>query len=305
MENIKIGRLSKEFKQSALSEIQQFQTNKLFIDNLGSNETDSATNFMRPKAKKVDLDPSLITIRNMILTSTPKCISFSDKLMPNTNFKLNYLPNENFHLIFGLLRDSTYQLYVTYSQKYQPHILRAENLIEKQFLIFNPISSSLKEVWDFLIRDIKNDMPNLLAYVKSLPGFSNLSNKDLNKILTLNLFSIYVFSWGKCFIRGECFYLLMNKFQFTKYWMNLCLGTDATQLIFDLALKFEILKISTNELALLVPLVLIETGLALNQQAIAQSNLRELYKTALLKEFNMNKRNDSFVQEVVKVNEFS
>ncbi|CAF0864713.1 unnamed protein product [Brachionus calyciflorus] len=211
---------------------------------------------------------------------------------------------EKNRLIFTILRDRCYQLYIQYTEKY-------EKQYEKALRVINKIEGSLvnesipkKVLWENFLKETFDHSKSLYAYAKQLPGFDTLCSDDFLKIINSNIFIMFGLRTHKLFIDGEHYLIHPNNVQFNRNNMYKTIGIDLTNRVLYYHAKLSSLNLTNQEISLLVPFMLTST----KSDFVDPDNIKymnEYFKQALTYEFSLNKRTSSFISQLAQYLSFT
>nr|ASL70617.1 nuclear receptor [Brachionus koreanus] len=202
-------------------------------------------------------------------------------------------------LVFAILRDRCYQLYVQYTIKYEKQYERALRVLRK--LEASLVNENLPKavIWEYFLKETSYHTKTSLNYVKQLPAFETINSHDLIKILDYNIFLLLGLRVHMLFINGEQYMIHENNVQFNRNNMYKCFGIDLTNRIMYYHARLNTLNLSNLEICLLIPYLLSSTkGDFIDPEAIRIVN--EYYKHALAQEFSTNKRSPTFINQLAQ-----
>nr|ASL70584.1 nuclear receptor [Brachionus plicatilis] len=304
-EGIKMGRIPKIEKERAkfctdsLSEEEQDPKMDVDIDVQAKNSPSS--NSLSPVPYNGDLVPVKKTYPDLVYFDQPsvKVINSDDFLVSFEIDKLLEPQLERSHLVFSMLRDRCYQLYVQFSEKYEKQYDRALRVLRKQEASLVNENLSKAELWENFVKETSYHTKTSFMYVKQLPGFETIDPNDLITILDINIFILYGLRVQKLFINGEHYIIHDNNVQFNRNNMYKCFGIDLTNRIMYYHARLNSLNMSNQEISLLIPYVLSST----KSDFVDPDSIRtvnEYYKHALAQEFLVGKRSPTFINQLAQ-----
>ncbi len=114
------------------------------------------------------------------------------------------------------------------------------------------------------------------------------------------LFDTYILIHSGFYIKGESYLRLGNNAHYSRYWMNKVKGKHLIDNVFEFAESLNALEMTVKEKSLLIPLVI-----TMHDENIEDLStlhvLNEYYTRAILYEFDLNKRDNSFIIDLSKV----
>lgn len=180
-----------------------------------------------------------------------------------TNMPFNDLfltESDNILLLLTLIRDKVHQLYIELTKPNEMYIERAKELIKNNIKIFEGHDAPEKEVYDAYMEDMQNHAQIFVSFVKNLPGFNNICQKDLTSIINGNLPNLLGFKITKLYINGESYFCMKNNLQLTRDWHIRLFGEAHSNAIFEFHNKLSSLKLTNQEMSLLIPFILTSIG---------------------------------------------
>nr|ASL70506.1 nuclear receptor [Brachionus rotundiformis] len=304
-EGIKMGRIPKLEKEKA----------KLFTDSLSDEENEpimdvdtEMRSLVLPSSKSVSpvsnqssMSPVERYCSNTSYFNEPPAKVISDQSF-TISFDINSILEsclEPSHLVFSILRDRCYQLYVQFAEKYEKQYDKALRVIRKLEASLVNENLSKVELWEYFLRETSYHTKTSFMYLKQLPGFETIKITDLTKILDLNIFILYGLRLYKLFINGEHYVIHENNVQFNRNNMYKCLGIDLTNRIMYYHARLNTLNLTSQEVSLLIPYILSSTKTDF-EDADSITRVNEYYKHALAQEFLVNKRSPTFINQLAK-----
>nr|ASL70502.1 nuclear receptor [Brachionus rotundiformis] len=276
VQGAKMGRIPKAEKEKALKCADQAENLHKGLANYGHI------------GQKLSIEHPLI---NLIKFHTP---FKNSKIVANLNHSSAL--DDTYHIIASLLSDKIYQIYVVHNEPVEKLLDRASHLINSQVSLFDGWNANLKQVWDGLLESIPAQVKNLITMCKEIPGLNELCQNDLTNLVNNRLFDYFLIKHSPLFINGESYLMLPNMIQYTRKWMLRIIGAEMVDIIFKFAHEFNSLKMTTKEMALLYPFVLTIPD-DNYQDPCTISSLNEYYYRTLLYEFDLNKRDGSFLSK--------
>lgn len=181
-----------------------------------------------------------------------------------TNMPFNELffqtETDNILLLLTLIRDKVHQLYIDLTKPNEMYLQRAKELIKNNIKIFEGHDAPEKEVYDAYMEDMQNHAHIFVSFVKNLPGFNNICQKDLTSIINGNLPNLLGFKITKLYINGESYFCMKNNLQLTRDWHIRLFGEAHCNAIFEFHNKLSSLKLTNQEMSLLIPFILTSMG---------------------------------------------
>ncbi len=262
----RIPRLAKEKKLN--SPVLSSLSNDSDDTNTSSyNQSDNSQSSLKLKdmimmSEKNSSHTSFSTYNSFVPVNNNKCehnlnlnISSSDSIY----FKMSF-ENSN-QLFLNSLRDKTFNLFKMYSSRYDSMYERAVYYTSQNIQYVDGRDDvKLSEIWSAVMYTISNDLEPMAKYLNSLPGFSFLKRNDFSNLFKENLFTIYILTTIRLYINGELYYCLNGNIQYTRKRMGQAFGFQATDKMFECALRLQEIKITESELALLIPYIITQTS---------------------------------------------
>lgn len=258
--------------------------------------------------KQIDDSESILTIEtnysfiNLLKSQTP----FRSSSIVAKRYHSNFSPvnsnqfDETYHIISSLLADKIYQIYLEHNEKVDKLLERASILINQHITRFDGWDADLNDVWDGLLESIPIQVKNLITICKNIPGLNELTQVDLTNLVNNRLFDYFLIKHSPLLINGESYMMLPNQIQYTRKWMLRIIGEEMVDTMFDFANEFNSLKMTTKEIALMYPFILTVPD-EHYKDPYTIASLNEYYFKALMYEFDLNRRNNYFVNRWKKV----
>lgn len=233
-------------------------------------------------------------------------VNINSKFLHMYMCKTHYDPY--FQVICSVLNDKIYQLYNEHVSK--PNIIYnklqkvlkqkaadGENYVQDpDFPLHN---GSLELIWNGLIESLPEYVQSTFYFCKEMPGINELTQKDFSAILNNKLFEMFIIIHSKYFIDGESYLRLSNDTHYSRYWMNKVKGKKKTDATFELAEMLNEVQMTEKERALLLPLMM--TTCECDDEYLILKDLNEYYTRAILYEFDLNNRDESFIIKMSKI----
>lgn len=219
----------------------------------------------------------------------------------NLNFYLN--PSlESSKIVYNSVRNYSYQIFQEHMGSYEQLYQRAKCESIKQVKNFPGEDATLDEVWIGIFKQLAINLKAILTYTQKLPGFSRLSQCDLFKLVKDNIFVLFGFFIVKLFIDDELYFILPNGVQYTKKRILETMDQSLGNKMIEMERSLVKMKITDNELALLVPYVLSRNKESLNLENIEDlKHINEYYNRAMYKELCVNKRSKEFLTHLSEI----
>lgn len=257
--------------------------------------------------------PSYFNNHSFDATSSPNCSDIFHRDHPikasSIEIKSNFLDiymqmtHENlepsYKIICSLLNDKIYQIFNENMEKINLDLKNTIHMLESEDQSqFN--NASLDEIWSGLIGFVPCMVKLIIVFVKEMPGLNELSPKDFTTIINNRMFDSFILIHSCFFINGESYLRLNNNAHYSRYWMNKVKGKKKTDAVFDFVEQLNALQMTTRERSLLLPLII-----TMHDESIEDLStlhvLNEYYTRAILYEFDLTKRDNSFIIELSKV----
>lgn len=240
--------------------------------------------------------------KHLHLTNIDVHTTFLDIFMSRTKFDPTY------QIICSLLNDKIFQLYNQYLEKanaiYDITINETkkmkkygENYIKNVDFEFN--NGSSETIWNGLIESLPEYVQLTFHFCKEMPGINELPHDCFSAVLNDKIFEIFFITNSKFFIGEESYLRLNNNVHYSRYWMNKVKGKKKTDASFELAEVLNGFHMTEKEKALLLPLMMTMHD-NIEKNSILE-DLNEYYTRAILYEFDLNKRDESFIMKLSKV----
>lgn len=150
-----------------------------------------------------------------------------------------------------------------------------------------------------MIESLPEYVQSTFYFCKEMPGINELTQNDFSAILNNKLFEMFIIIHSKYFIDGESYLRLSNDVHYSRYWMNKVKGVKKTQATFELAEMLNEANMTEKERALLLPLMM--TTCECDEDYLTLKDLNEYYTRAILYEFDLNNRDESFIIKMSKI----
>ena len=208
-------------------------------------------------------------------------------------------------ILLNLMRDKSYQLYIVLENTfYKPDLERGKVLVSQQHAMstFTGHDATISEVWSGVFKNIADTLSFIFKFVSELPGFSNLSPRDLGLLIKQHFFEIHGYIIYKLWINDEFFLLLPNGIQFTKNWIRKTMGEAALNMMLEQVRRLCLLSVNDYEIALIIPYCLSrKTDIPGLENPSELIKINEYYNQALYNEFCLNKRSKEFLARLSDV----
>ena len=116
------------------------------------------------------------------------------------------------------------------------------------------------QVWPLLRDYLKSSASYYMPYMNELPGFEDISQTDLNLLISHNLPVFLRFKFGRLFVNDEL-HLVLNNIRINRGWLNQFFGEIICNYFFEFVELVDSLNLTNYETALLVPYLLTITGI--------------------------------------------
>ena len=192
-------------------------------------------------------------------------LTFQGKLVvPNTPYTDYLIKNKNeFLIIIPLLRDKIYYIYNEFMKTFEKYIQIGQHLYDNLKDVYNDQGFNKKYVWSNYMKFIASHYETFIVYVKQIPGLERLPIQDIGQILKEKYYIIIDLSLRKLFIDDEC-YLAVDGVWINKYWMREFFGKKICDLVFEFYQRLDELRLTSNEIALLISFIITSPGIYLN-----------------------------------------
>lgn len=213
-----------------------------------------------------------------------------------------------FQVICSVLNDKIYQLYNEHVSKpnviyYKLQKVLKQKAADGENYVQDPDfpldNGSLELIWNGLIESLPEYVQSTFYFCKEMPGINELTQKDFSAILNNKLFEMFIIIHSKYFIDGESYLRLSNDTHYSRYWMNKVKGKKKTDATFELAEMLNEAQMTEKERALLLPLMM--TTCECDDEYLILKDLNEYYTRAILYEFDLNNRDESFIIKMSKI----
>lgn len=209
------------------------------------------------------------------------------------------LYDSNYLLISSLLNDKIYQVYNEHTKSINFYYERAKEMCENPKLSAESSGQqadlTIEKVWSSLVESIPGFVKTVIAFAKEVPGFNDLNQRDFANIINNKLFDFFIISNAILFINGESYLYLPGNIRYTRHWMNRIKTPQITDKLFEFVAEFNELFLTSKEKALLIVLLFTMPDVDSLVEPKTLSDLNEYYARALLYEFDVNKRDLSFM----------
>nr|ASL70508.1 nuclear receptor [Brachionus rotundiformis] len=274
-------------------------------------------NYMKQlRPKNQNNDKKLSSIRKNKFCLFIKCMNKADYLgqqlldeskvfLPRNFFTEKYL-NSNHQsqlIVFSLLRDKAYQIFIEQTKEFQEQETKARQLIVSRYM---PIKV---EKGSNLYRELRKRDNHLMEkhavsmfqFARQLPGFQRINKKDLHFVIRERFFSVYCLRTINLFINND-FYLMLDDIPMTSDVFCTLTNSSIRDYLFKFYSDIQNLNLTNQEYALVVPIVLtmFNTNDRLEKPDIIQE-MREYYSRALFYEFVLNNRSLEFIKHFVQI----
>ncbi len=189
-------------------------------------------------------------------------------MVPKTEFlntyslKLNDTDYKNI-ITFSLINNKIYQAYV-----YNLKNLRSLNISNQQIDIhkfqsefFPGQDAKLEDVLEGLSKRIPGLIQNAITFLSQVPGFSELSNELICKLIKRNLEDYFLITHCQYFVNGQSYIFLDNGIQVTRQWLEKVRGKEKTDFKFNTAESLRKLDLTEREKALFIVLLFSNPGI--------------------------------------------
>lgn len=234
----------------------------------------------------------------------------------NFNIKSNFLSfymsktkfDPSYQVICSVLNDKIFQLYMEYTKSstdiYNRVVACLKRMSEEGDAYlpdkdFEMNNATFDLIWDGLINSLPQYVQSTFFYCKEMPGINELEPKDFAAILNNKLFEIFIIIHSKFFINGESYLRLSNNVHYSRHWMLKVKGRVKTEATFELANTLNEFEMTLKEKALLLPLIMTMPENIEEEKILG--DLNEYYTRAILYEFDLSKRDESFILKLSKV----
>ncbi|CAF1006532.1 unnamed protein product [Rotaria magnacalcarata] len=169
------------------------------------------------------------------------------------------------------IRWKMFDLSNTYNGRTRQLIERMNSMIRLGIEDFPGNSSSLQDVWAGLTDAIPFHVKNLIAFAREMSAINEIHSDDFHKIMNNRLFDFWLIKHAPLIGNNESYMMLPNGLQYTRRWMNKIIGEEMVQTMFEFANKFNSLRLTHEEHALIFPVVICVKDDSLHNQEIVRS----------------------------------
>lgn len=159
---------------------------------------------------------------------------------------------------------------------------------------------SAEKVWSSLIETLPSVVERMVSFARELQGLSDLAPADFSAIVNSRLFDYFVVVNADLLVDDESYITLKDGVQYKREFMEKISGKPKVDAIFDFANAFNRLDLTVKEKALFLAIVLTIPDSSMRDLQLLKS-LNEHYTKTLLHEFEVSKRNETFILELSKV----
>ena len=164
--------------------------------------------------------------------------------------------NQSCLILISLLKDKMHHLFVEQREPYEAMVERARFLRANQVNVFDGHNASKESVLNTAKSLLVKHTRDYITLIQNIPGLIDFL--DLNDVVTLaedNLCLVFGFKVSHLFIDGE-FYAMVDGVQLSRKWMDVIVGVDMANKIFDFHMSLNALGLTDVEMALLIPILL-------------------------------------------------
>jgi hypothetical protein len=190
-------------------------------------------------------------------------------LLPNTFYSnlfiSAFLPCEpSCQVIFSLLNDKIYQIYLEHSEETYKAYDRVRKNLEDYDRFEQVIKLNNRSNPDDVVNSIFESMPlvveSAIKFGKEVPGLNELNSKDFANIVNLKIFDFFMIINSILFINDESYLSLLNGYMYTRFWMNSIKGKHIVDDLFEFMEIFNSLNLTKKEKGLLIALIFTMSG---------------------------------------------
>ncbi|CAF1423746.1 unnamed protein product [Adineta steineri] len=116
--------------------------------------------------------------------------------------------------------------------------------------------SSIQDIRAGLSDAIPFHVKNLITFSREMPAINEIDSDDFHKMMNNRLFDFWMIKHAPLLQNNESYIMLPNGLQYTRKWMNKIIGEDMVEIMFEFAQKFNALKLTQEEYALIFPVVI-------------------------------------------------
>ena len=230
----------------------------------------------------------------------------------------------SFVLITSILNDRCYQLYIEKHEKTLYLREKACSLIKMGVKVLEGHDATIEELWQGLHESMRSSIKTFVAYTREMPGFSKLTRNDFANMSKKRLYVYMMLKNSLLYMNDEYYLRLSNGIHYSKSWKLKIAGEQVTNAMFAFANDLNALNLTTKERSLLFPLALVKPCKLFfyfiisffyfffnNSNFLFADNiyedtsifqiLQDFYKRALYYEFDVNKRDDAFINKISEV----
>jgi hypothetical protein len=207
------------------------------------------------KANNADIQHSVT-----ILKTHNKCFNkafHSLFSLKNDNFQLNFVEKMYFWDYDQILIQAIgNQIHEAFQKSKDYNFICVSNEIIKQ-----SDCQIRKNLWTIILESFKLTIKSFIAYIKIMPGLSELNQKDLEIIVKEKLFEFFIIINLKQFVNGECYVMLPNGQHFKTILIENLLGHEFLRITFEIVDQIKKMKMNCKELSLLLSIILTNFGM--------------------------------------------
>lgn len=325
VEGVRMGRIPKLVKEKALAEhhlsssstenddpnstscLQSLHSSHLipididlefFDEEFFSNDFDSLS------FEAVSLSPERNLLDETISTSDddfllPNSFEYCQKLGKILSQSIIHanLNDEQLEFIKYLRRQSI-DLVNTCNEYTQPFIDQINSINTLHINEFSDDQNTLQDILAGLADAIPFHVKNLITFSRQTQALNEIDIEDFNKIINNRLFDFWLIKHSPLLRNNQSYIILPNRLQYTRQWMLKILGKELVETIFEFAERFHQLNLTSEEYALIFPVIICRQDMTLNDQE-AVSNIRSCYLYALYAQL-LTTRTQSEAETVLK-----
>jgi hypothetical protein len=242
------------------SEERIFLNYKIFIKEIINSEIQLNDNNACDLLKLFDIDKEKYeAFKYKYLSSS--CLINVSNIVPKTYFTENYFNTENESLLFLLpvLRDKCHQIYTEFLKQFKDDIERAHYLVSNNITVYDGHNATKEEFMSCFFQYLAKQTKLCMNYASKIPGCNKLCADDYNKIIKQNYFALMNIHTIKLFFNNECF-IMMNNMQLSRKWIVEVMGQKGCDYFFAFLNSLNSLKLTDQEMSLLIPFLLTSTG---------------------------------------------
>lgn len=201
-------------------------------------------------------------------------------------------------ITYSLLNNKIYQAYLYSIKPYLEQFKRSEKM---KFDNPKNIEVDFKKILELCRELLKITINSANIFIKQLPGISDLPNDYIFKLIKRGTIDFYTIGHSSLFVDGEYYFYFENGVHFSRELTNKLRGKEKTDIKFDAAESLNKLNLSLKEKSILCAYLFTIIDEDFNAISNEMNGINEFYKKALLYEFDINNRDENFINLFEKV----